>query len=188
MVNAGELPNLRQNDSDFFFLRRRDPQLAVETIVDLCRRRLPERMGIPADHIQVLSPPPRRAGTAPPPEPGPPGGAESASEEKGERRFGDTLFREGDRVMQVKNNYDILWREDGGAASGMGVFNGDIGRIQSIDPRGECITVDFEGRIVEYSPDMLGELEPAYAVTVHKAQGSEYRAVILAVCEGRPCS
>lgn len=88
--------------------------------------------------------------------------------------------------MQVKNNYDILWREDGGAASGMGVFNGDIGRIQSIDPRGECITVDFEGRIVEYSPDMLGELEPAYAVTVHKAQGSEYRAVILAALDGAP--
>ena len=62
----------------------------------------------------------------------------------------------------------------------MGVFNGDIGRIQSIDPRGECITVDFEGRIVEYSPDMLGELEPAYAVTVHKAQGSEYQCVVLA--------
>ena len=88
--------------------------------------------------------------------------------------------------MQVKNNYDILWREDGGTASGMGVFNGDIGRIRSIDPRGECITVDFEGRIVEYSPDMLGELEPAYAVTVHKAQGSEYRAVILAALDGAP--
>ena len=68
----------------------------------------------------------------------------------------------------------------------MGVFNGDIGRIQSIDPRGECITVDFEGRMVEYTPDMLGELEPAYAVTVHKAQGSEYRAVILAALRRRP--
>ncbi len=186
LVNAGELPDLRKNDNDFFFLSRRDPQSAAETIVDLCRRRLPERMGIPADQIQVLSPTRRRGtGTAalnqalqaalnPP------------SEEKGERRFGDVLFREGDRVMQVKNNYDILWREDGGTASGMGVFNGDIGRIRSIDPRGECITVDFEGRIVEYSPDMLGELEPAYAVTVHKAQGSEYRAVILAALDGAP--
>ena len=68
----------------------------------------------------------------------------------------------------------------------MGVFNGDIGRITEIDPRGDRITVDFDGRVVEYAPDMLGELEPAYAMTVHKAQGSEYRAVVLAVCDGAP--
>ena len=86
--------------------------------------------------------------------------------------------------MQVKNNYDILWREDGGLRSGMGVFNGDIGVIRSIDK--EEITVDFDGRIVTYSPDMLGELEPAFAVTVHKSQGSEYRAVILAALDGAP--
>ncbi len=184
MVNAGELPNLRQNDSDFFFLRRQDPQRAVETIVDLCRRRLPERMGIPADQIQVLSPT-RRRGTGttvlnqalqaalnPP------------SERKGERRFGDWIFRAGDRVMQVKNNYDILWREEDGSASGMGMFNGDIGVIQSVDK--ESVVVDFDGKIVEYTPDMLGELEPAFAVTVHKSQGSEYRAVILAALEGAP--
>ena len=66
------------------------------------------------------------------------------------------------------------------------MFNGDVGRITGIDPRGERITVDFEGRIVEYTPDLLGELEPAYAMTVHKAQGSEYRAVILAACDGAP--
>ena len=186
LVNAGELPDLRKNDNDFFFLSRRDPQSAAETIVDLCRRRLPERMGIPADQIQVLSPTRRRGTGTSALNQALQAALNPPSEEKGERRFGDTLFREGDRVMQVKNNYDILWREDGGAASGMGVFNGDIGRIQSIDPRGECITVDFEGRIVEYSPDMLGELEPAYAVTVHKAQGSEYRAVILAALDGAP--
>ena len=186
LVNAGEMPDLRKNDNDFFFLSRRDPQSAAETIVDLCRRRLPERMGIPADHIQVLSPTRRRGTGTSALNQALQAALNPPSEEKGERRFGDTLFREGDRVMQVKNNYDILWREDGGAASGMGVFNGDIGRIQSIDPRGECITVDFEGRIVEYSPDMLGELEPAYAVTVHKAQGSEYRAVILAALDGAP--
>ena len=105
-------------------------------------------------------------------------------EGKGERRFGDWVFRAGDRVMQVKNNYDILWREEGGVRSGMGMFNGDIGVIRSI--QGEVITVDFDGKVVEYSPDMLGELEPAFAVTVHKAQGSEYRAVILAALEGGP--
>lgn len=185
MVNAGELPNLRRNDNDFFCLRRRDPQSAVETIVDLCRRRLPERMGDPpADQIQVLSPTRRRGtGTAvlnqalqaalnPP------------AEQKGERRFGDWIFRAGDRVMQVKNNYDILWREEGGTASGMGMFNGDIGVIRTVDQ--EVVLVDFDGKLVEYTPDMLGELEPAFAVTVHKAQGSEYRAVILAALDGAP--
>ena len=183
-VNRGELPDLRANDSDFFFLARRDSQMAVDTIVDLCRRRLPERMGVPADQIQVLSPTRRRGtGTAnlnqalqaalnPP------------AEGKGERRFGDWIFRAGDRVMQVKNNYDILWREQGTSNAGMGMFNGDIGVIRAID--GDCITVDFDGKVVEYAPDMLNELEPAFAVTVHKAQGSEYRAVILAALDGAP--
>ena len=184
LVNRGELPDLRANDSDFFFLSRRDPQSVLDTIVDLCRRRLPERMGIPADQIQVLSPT-RRRGT----------GTRALNqvlqqalnpprEDKGERRFGDWVFRAGDKVMQVRNNYDILWREEGGTSSGMGMFNGDIGVIRSI--QGEIITVDFDGKVVEYTPDMLGELEPAFAVTVHKAQGSEYRAVILAALEGAP--
>ena len=184
MVNQGQVPDLRNHHGDFFFLARRDPQSALDTIVDLCRRRLPERMGIPADQIQVLSPT-RRRGT----------GTRALNqalqqalnpplEGKGERRFGDWIFRAGDRVMQVKNNYDILWREEGGIRSGMGMFNGDIGVIRSIE--GEVITVDFDGKVVEYTPDMLGELEPAFAVTVHKAQGSEYRAVILAALDGAP--
>jgi exodeoxyribonuclease V alpha subunit len=105
-------------------------------------------------------------------------------EGKGERRFGDWVFRTGDRVMQVRNNYDILWREDGGIHSGMGIFNGDIGVIRSVEK--EQITVDFDGKMVDYAPDMLGELEPAFAVTVHKSQGSEYRAVILAALDGAP--
>ncbi len=151
LINRGEVPDLRRNEGDFFCLARRDPQEVLDTIVDLCRRRLPERMGIPADQIQVLSP---------------------------------WVFRAGDRVMQVRNNYDILWREEGGTDSGMGMFNGDIGVIRSIEK--EVITVDFDGKVVEYSPDMLGELEPAFAVTVHKAQGSEYRAVILAALDGAP--
>ena len=88
--------------------------------------------------------------------------------------------------MQVRNNYDLMWRERDGLGSGMGVFNGDIGQITQVDNRNEIITVDFEGRLVEYTPDMLMELEPAYAVTVHKAQGSEYRAVILAALDGAP--
>ncbi len=184
LIDRGELPDLRRNGGDFFFLSRRDGSSALETIVDLCRRRLPERLGIPVDQIQVLSPTRRRStGTRalnqalqqalnPP------------REDKGERRFGDWVFRAGDRVMQVRNNYDILWREEGGASSGMGIFNGDVGVIRSI--QGESVTVEFDGKVVEYSPDMLGELEPAFAVTVHKAQGSEYRAVILAALDGAP--
>ncbi len=184
LINCGQVPDLRRNEGDFFCLARRDPEAVLDTVVDLCRRRLPERMGIPADQIQVLSPT-RRRGT----------GTKALNqvlqaalnpplEGKGERRFGDWVFRAGDRVMQVRNNYDILWREEGGTDSGMGMFNGDIGVIRSIEK--EVITVDFDGKVVEYSPDMLGELEPAFAVTVHKAQGSEYRAVILAALEGAP--
>ena len=184
LINRGQVPDLRRGEGDFFCLTRREPEAVLDTVVDLCRRRLPERMGIPAGEIQVLSPT-RRRGT----------GTRALNqvlqaalnpplEGKGERRFGDWVFRAGDRVMQVRNNYDILWREEGGTDSGMGMFNGDIGVIRSIEK--EVITVDFDGKVVEYSPDMLGELEPAFAVTVHKAQGSEYRAVILAALEGAP--
>ncbi len=182
-VNRGLPPEL-ENQGDFFFLSRPDPQDALDTIVDLCRRRLPERMGIPTDQIQVLSPTRRRttgtgtlnqvlqAALNPP------------LENKGERRFGDWVYRAGDRVMQVKNNYDIPWREEHGRDAGLGMFNGEIGVIRSI--AGDAITVDFDGKIVTYTPEMLGELEPAFAITVHKAQGAEYRAVILAAVEGNP--
>ena len=185
-INAGQMPDLRANDSDFFFLSRPDSAGAVDTIVDLCRRRLPERMGIPTDQIQVLSPT-RKWGS---------GTAvlnralqaalNPAREDKGERMFGEHIFRQGDRVMQIRNNYDLLWRDAATGESGMGVFNGDIGVITAVAPRGETVTVDFDGREVEYTPDLLGELESAYAVTVHKAQGSEYRAVILAAVDGAP--
>ena len=183
-VNRGEPPDLRDNKHDFFFLRRKDPARAAETIVELVQTRLPQNMGIPPEQIQVLSPTRKRVtGTAalnraiqeavnPP------------ASDRPERRFGEYVFRQGDRVMQVRNNYDVIWKD--GLTTGMGVFNGDIGRIVEVDNRSELITVDFEGRLVEYNPDMLGELEPAYAITVHKAQGSEYRAVILSVSDGAP--
>jgi len=185
-VNRGECPNLVNEQGDFFFLRRTDPERTVQTIIELCKTRLPEKMGIPPSQIQVLSPTRKnRTGTTSlgrilqaalnPPEEG-----------KNECSFGDGIFRVGDRVMQIKNNYDALWTEKGGSDAGMGIFNGDIGQITDIAPRGETVTVDFDGRIVEYTPDMLGELELAYAITVHKAQGSEYRAVILAAQDGAP--
>lgn len=185
-VNRGEPPEWSNQSQDFFFLRRHDPARTAETIVDLVSRRLPGNMGIPADQIQVLSPT-RRHGTGTanlnrllqqalnPPEKG-----------RGERRCGEVIFRAGDRVMQVKNNYDIMWRERGSLASGMGIFNGDIGRIEEVDEAEGTMTVDFDGKLVEYTPDMLIELELAYAITVHKAQGSEYKAVILAALDGAP--
>ena len=184
-VDEGHCPTLTNDPKgDFFFLRRKDPARAAETIVELVQTRLPQNMGIPPEQIQVLSPTRKRVtGTAAlnraiqeavnPPAP-----------DRPERRFGEYVFRQGDRVMQVRNNYDVIWKD--GLTTGMGVFNGDIGRIVEVDNRSELITVDFEGRLVEYTPDMLGELEPAYAITVHKAQGSEYRAVILAAVEAAP--
>jgi exodeoxyribonuclease V alpha subunit len=185
-VNRGQPPEYENKGNDFFFLRRHDAQRTAETVVDLVARRLPENMGIPADQIQVLSPTRKyTTGTANlnallqqalnPPEQG-----------KGERRFGQVIFRAGDRVMQIKNNYDVMWQGRDGLTSGLGMFNGDIGRIDAVDEGNGTLTVDFDGKLVEYTPDMLLELELAYAVTVHKAQGSEYRAVVLAAFDGAP--
>jgi exodeoxyribonuclease V alpha subunit len=185
-VNRGQPPEYENKGNDFFFLRRHDAQRTAETVVDLVARRLPENMGIPADQIQVLSPTRKyTTGTANlnrllqqalnPPEKG-----------KGERRFGQVIFRAGDRVMQIKNNYDVMWQGRDGLTSGLGMFNGDIGRIDAVDEGNGTLTVDFDGKLVEYTPDMLLELELAYAVTVHKAQGSEYRAVVLAAFDGAP--
>ncbi len=183
-VNEGVPPRRDNKSRDFFFMSRRDPVRAAETIVELCRTRLPNNMGIPADQIQVLSPTRKRgAGTAAlnralqaalnPPEPG-----------KGERPFGQYVFRKGDRVMQVKNNYDLYWENPATGEKDLGVFNGDIGTVTEV--MGDGITVSFDGREAAYPNDMLGELEPAYAVTVHKAQGSEYRAVILSLSDVPP--
>ena len=186
-VNNGQLPDLTMRDRDFFFLKRRTAQSVVETICDLCDRRLPENMGIPASEIQVLSPTRRHeTGTASlnrslqgvlnPPSP-----------TKREKPHGDFLFREGDRVMQIRNNYDIMWKKSDGLGAGVGVFNGDLGVIDAIDFAEETMTVVFDDdKVASYGFDMLSELELAYAMTVHKSQGSEYRAVILALWPGSP--
>ena len=183
-VNAGQLPVLTVKDRDFFFMRRQTPESVVQTIQELCCRRLPENMGIPVSEIQVLSPSRKQptgtkalnlalqAALNPP------------AEGKREKRFGDFSFREGDRVMQIRNNYDILWKKADGFGSGTGIFNGDIGKILSIDFAEEQLTIQFDDRIAQYGFDMLRELELAYAMTVHKSQGSEYRAVILSAFSG----
>ena len=185
-INSGELPELRRVDRDFFFMRRQNEEALTQLICDLCSTRLPKNMGIPADQIQVLSPT-RKGGAGTvylnkllqkvlnPPAPN-----------KKERQYGDFSFREGDRVMQIRNNYDILWKKTDGSAVGAGVFNGDIGTITAIDPQAETLTVVYDDREAEYDFSMLSELEPAYAMTVHKSQGSEYRAVILTAWNGSP--
>lgn len=185
-VNQGEMPDLRTVTSDFFFMRRPN-EAGVESLIrDLCTTRLPKNMGIPSDQIQVLSPTRKGAvGTVSlnhmlqaalnPPGPN-----------RKEKQFGDYIFREGDRVMQIRNNYDIMWKKVDGSAIGTGIFNGDVGIIQAIDPAAETLTIQFDDREADYDFTMLGELEPAYAMTVHKSQGSEYRAVILCLWNGSP--
>lgn len=185
-VNQGEMPDLKCVSSDFFFMRRTSEEAVCTLIRDLCATRLPQKMGIPTDQIQVLSPTRKGAvGTvnlnrllqaALNPQ----------SPDKKERAYGDYQFREGDRVMQIRNNYDILWKKADGSAVGAGIFNGDVGRIQTIDPASETLTVLFDDRLAEYDFTQMGELEPAYAMTVHKSQGSEYRAVILTAWNGSP--
>ncbi len=185
-VNTGVMPDLRSTDSDFFYMRRRSDEAVAETICALCKTRLPQNMGIRPEDIQVLSP--TRKGTTGtghlnlllqaelnPPSP-----------DKAEKKWGEITFREGDRVMQIRNNYDILWKKTDGTQAGMGIFNGDIGVIQQIDLSGETMTIIFDDREAEYDFDMLRELELAYAMTVHKSQGSEYPVVILSAWNCSP--
>ena len=106
--------------------------------------------------------------------------------DKKERQFGEFTFREGDRVMQIRNNYDIMWKRTDGSEVGTGIFNGDVGVIKEIENSTETITILFDDREAEYDFTQLNELEPAYAMTVHKSQGSEYRAVILTAWNGSP--
>ena len=184
-VDQGQPPRLDNGQGDFFFLRRRSPDALVQTVVELCRDRLPNNMGIPADQIQVLSATRKGAcGTVAlnralqaalnPPD-----------RTKRQKQWGDMTFRVGDRVMQTRNNYDVLWEKEDGSA-GSGIFNGDVGVIQDIDPSGELITLRFDDRTAVYTADLLSQLDMAYAITVHKSQGSEYPAVLLASAPAAP--
>ena len=184
-VNHGEEPDLKTNRGDFFFLCRRAPERMVSTVVELCLTRLPEKMGIAPEEIQVLTPTRKgecgtvnlnrrlQAALNPP------------ARGKNEKQFGDLVFREGDRVMQTKNNYDVVWEKDDGTV-GTGIFNGDVGTVEEIDPSGELVTLRFDDRTAVYTADLLGQLDMAYAITVHKAQGSEYKAVVLLAAPAAP--
>ena len=188
-INQGEQPPLTANKGDFFFLRRATAERTAETIVELARDRLPGKMGIPPRDIQVLTPTRK----------GPAGTRElnkrlqsalnPPREGKNEKIFGEITFREGDRVMQIRNNYDMIWKRalpTGQVEHGAGIYNGDMGEILAVDAANETLTVDFDGRVATLGFDALVELEHAWAVTVHKSQGSEYRAVLLAVSDAAP--
>lgn len=179
-INHGDLPVLDDKNGDFFFLTRENEAQIAPTIADLCLNRLPRSYGdaIRQD-IQIITPSRKgRAGTEVlnqmlqaaqnPPARG-----------KKERRFRDVTFREGDKVMQIKNNYDIVWTR--GDDEGCGIFNGDIGFIESIDMGEEQMTVRFDDRTAVYDFTQLEELEHAYAITVHKSQGSEYPVVVMPI-------
>ena len=182
MINKGEHPDLSENTGDFFRLRRLQAASVQETVVDLFKTRLPEKMNIPPEEIQVLSP--TRKGECGTVElnrllqealnpPGP---------EKAEKLSGSTVLRVGDRLIQTRNDYDVLW-EDADGQSGVGIYNGEIGTLTAIDADAKTLTVDFDGRRATYDFESLTDLEHAWALTVHKAQGCEYRAVILALAD-----
>ncbi len=179
-INAGELPDLEAKDQDFFFLSRQTEADMAKTVVDLCLNRLPKKYGPSIrDKLQILCPSRKgEAGTIAlnvllqrylnPPDP-----------QKREKKHNGFIFREGDKVMQIHNNYDLTWEKDG--VEGVGVFNGDIGKIVAIDIQAEQMTVNFDDRIVQYDFSLLDELEHSFAITVHKSQGSEYPVVLLPV-------
>lgn len=177
-INRGEMPILNSRDNDFFFVEKSNSDEVIKLLLAFAAERLPRRYDAdPFDDIQVISC--TRKGTLGTKElnvlfqealnPG--------DRRKNEKKYGAVIFREGDKVMQIKNDYDLLWTR--GTESGNGIFNGDIGRITDIDTRAETLSVNFDGRNTEYDFSQLDELEHAYAVTAHKSQGSEYRIVVI---------
>lgn len=179
-IVGGELPDLSNDGKDFFHLERPSPSLSAQTVVSLCSERLPKAYGWDAfSDIQVICPSKKgETGTQnlnrllqsalnPP------------SKEKGELTVAGQIFRTGDKVMQIKNNYNIEWESKDD--KGQGIFNGDIGILKSIDVQSGTVEVDFDGRQTTIPAEFLTELELAYAVTVHKSQGSEFKAVVLPV-------
>ena len=189
-INRGESPRLNAKGSDFFFERAVSPSDAAKRIVTLCSARLPGFLGLdPVRQMQVLSP--TKKGECGvwmlnqllqaefnPPAPG-----------KHERVRGDTTFREGDKVMQTRNNYQLKWKKDGaiGIEDGQGVFNGDIGFVTFIDPQEHVMEVQFDDeRTATYEGGDVDDLELAYCISVHKSQGSEFPVVIMPAVGGPP--
>lgn len=188
-INGGEAVPLDNKSRDFFFLKRYDADTIINVVIQLVAQKLPKYVEASPFDIQVLTP--MRKGLL---------GVERlngilqqylnpASSGKAEREHNGRIFREGDKIMQIKNNYQLEWeiRSKYGFAieKGLGIFNGDMGIIREINDYAETMTVEFdEGRMVDYSLKNLEELELAYAVTIHKSQGSEYPAVVIPLLGG----
>lgn len=179
----GEMPILNDRRSDFFFMESASEEDTLRLVVDLCKRRLPASYGYsPLEDIQVLCP--SRIGVV---------GTQNINKElqlalnppakgRSEVKFGNTLFRNGDKIMQTRNDYDVEWRK--GTELSHGIFNGDIGLIRTADKVNNRLEIDFDGRKATYDAEMMKKIEHAYAVTIHKSQGSEYPAVIIPLPNG----
>ncbi|MBE5816519.1 MAG: ATP-dependent RecD-like DNA helicase [Clostridiales bacterium] len=186
LINRGEYPVISSSNGDFFLIKRDDADAVAKTVCDLVVRRLPDYYGFdPMKDIEVLSP--AKKGTA---------GVRALNNllqaslnpddsEKKSIAYGDTVFREGDKIMQVKNNYSIEWVNEDTGAFGEGIFNGDIGVIEYIDNENGYMRLRFDdGKSVDYDTSLLDQLELAYAVTVHKSQGNEFPAVVIPLTGG----
>lgn len=179
-IVSGEIPDLKNDGNDFFHMERPNPFLTAQTVVSLCSERLPKAYGLDVfTDIQVICPSKKgETGT---------GNLNRmlqqalnpGSHDKGELTVAGQIFREGDKIMQVKNNYNIEWKSKD--EKGNGIFNGDIGILKKVDTKSRTVSVDFDGREAVIPAENLTELELAYAVTVHKSQGSEFKAVIIPV-------
>ena len=185
-INRGEYPEIRTRDTDFFLERRQTAAEAAASVVALVKQRLPRYMNLDSlRDIQVMAPMKRgdvgvyalNAQLQAALNPGGDGVPELS--------HGGTVFRRGDKVMQVRNNYDLEWRREG--EDGQGAFNGDIGYILAVDKRARALTVEFDdGRVAQYDEEVLDDLELAYCMSVHKSQGSEFEAVVLPLLSGPP--
>ena len=186
-INSGEMPVLTAKDRDFFFIERQSPEAIAKTVVELCKTRLPAKYGADiADRIQVLTPSKKGiTGTA---------GLNALLQSelnpadfgKREKKGISICFREQDKVMQIRNNYAIEWTQKDGS-TGIGIYNGDIGTIKTIDTHNEFMTIEFDDeKTVEYDFLSLDEITHAFAITIHKSQGSEYPVVILPISREVP--
>ena len=179
MINKGEMPPIKKNSGDFYFASARSAETTASSVLTLMTERIPLKFGIEPEDIQVICPSRQLAC-----------GTMSLnrilqqslnpqSAGKSEIRYGEVVFRTGDRVMQVRNNYDLVWRRTDSPEIGTGIFNGDTGVIVYIDNASNVLVVRYDDKEADYTFDEISQLEHAYAVTVHKSQGSEYPAVIL---------
>lgn len=187
-INNGRMPEMNNRNGDFFLLTKNSTEKLVSTVVDLCTTRLPNTYGYnPMEDIQVLTP--LRKGAAGVNEMNIRLQAVLNPKKHGRReyKFRDFTYREGDKVMQIKNNYDLTWVMcNNDSIWGEGIFNGDMGIIEELDDEARSAKIIFEDRYVYYDYALFEELEPAYAITVHKSQGSEFPAVVLPIYPGPP--